>query len=410
MMNIWIICSLILIAGIGASYFILFRRFSNAVKLNPNNELKKYRKLEGFLKRTDIEEHMFEAILNSMFEGVIALDDSLNIIFVNPRFRFLFGLGPGEWNERGMPLLEFCRSAELEEIARRVILERQACEQIIKRYTSGTEQHFRVFATSLNTASVPGVVIVLSDISRLAKLEQIRKDFTANVSHELRTPIQLVKGFAENILDSSMENKDQIRYFTEIIKKNAATMANITDDLLTLVSLENNSLPNGENGPRFPMEKTSIASVIAEAASMVEIAASKKNIHIETSCPQELEAKLYESLFIQALINLLNNAIKYSNAGTRIKVFAYSENEQLIIEVKDKGIGIPAEHMSRIFERFYRVDNSRSKEEGGTGLGLAIVRHIALLHSGTVEVESHAGEGSVFTLKLPLGLDEQTEN
>ena len=172
-------------------------------------------------------------------------------------------------------------------------------------------------------------------------------------------------------------------------------MENITNDLLSLVSLED------ENSPRPPMEETVLAPLITEAAGMVEIAAGKKDISIEVFCPPDLKAKLYGSFVIQALVNLLDNGIKYSKAGSRIRVYAYSDESQLVIEVKDEGIGIPAEHMSRIFERFYRVDRARSRDEGGTGLGLAIVRHIALLHNGSAEVESHAGEGSVFRLKLP---------
>ena len=240
------------------------------------------------------------------------------------------------------------------------------------------------------------MVIALGDISRLVKLEQVRKDFAANVSHELRTPIQVIKGFTENICDSSLDNKEETRRFVEIIKKNAETMENLTNDLLTLVSLED------ESTARPSMEDMLIAPLIAEAKAMVEIAARKKNISIEISCAPDLEAKIYGPFIIQALINLLDNGVKYSGAGSCIKVNAFREKEELIIEVKDEGIGIPAEHMDRIFERFYRVDRARSRAEGGTGLGLAIVHHIALLHHGSAEVESHAGEGSLFRLRLPF--------
>jgi two-component system phosphate regulon sensor histidine kinase PhoR len=329
---------------------------------------------------------------------------------------------------RGKSFLEFSGSVELENAARKVLFSGEPFEMILKRYVKGTEQHFQIFATPLGVTplgvtplgvtplgNIPigegqGVVIVLGDISRLMKLEQVRKDFAANVSHELRTPIQVVKGFAENIINSSLEDKDRILHFMEIIKKNIQTMENLTNDLLTLVSLEDNS------ATRPAMEETFLAPIIKEARSMVEIAARKKDISIETFCPPDLAAKLHGSLFIQALVNLLDNSIKYSGPGSRIRLYAYMDNrqivgqqtvgQQLVIEVKDKGIGIPSEHMGRIFERFYRVDRSRlrteGREEGGTGLGLAIVRHIAMLHNGTVEAESHAGEGSVFRLKIPV--------
>jgi two-component system phosphate regulon sensor histidine kinase PhoR len=149
------------------------------------------------------------------------------------------------------------------------------------------------------------------------------------------------------------------------------------------------------------MEETALSPLIAEAAGTVEIAAHKKNIIIESSCPEDLSVKLYGPFIIPALVNLLDNSVKYSSPFSRIALNAFRKDDELFIEVKDEGIGIPAEHLSRIFERFYRVDKARSREAGGTGLGLAIVRHIALLHRGTVEVESNAGKGSVFRLRLP---------
>jgi len=345
----------------------------------------------------EAESRRREAILNSMFGGVIALDSSLGITLVNPRLCILFGFEEGK-DPRGIQLLAFTRSPELEEAAREVIATGRSLELTLRRYVSASEQHFRVFAAPLEGApgENPGVVIVLEDISRLVKLEQVRKDFAANVSHELRTPIQLVKGFTENLLDSPLDNEKEIRYFVEIIKKSAQTMENITNDLLTLVSLED------ETAPRISMEKTALLPLIKEAAGMVETAAKKKNISIKISCSEDLKAKVYGPFVIQALINLLNNAVTYSGSGSCVNANAFKEEKQLVIEVKDQGIGVPAEHIDRIFERFYRVDRARSREAGGTGLGLAIVRHIALFHKGSAEVESHAGEGSVFRLRLPL--------
>ena len=397
--------------------------------------------LKARAEEAEAERSRLRTILNSMPDGVIALDSSLKIMLVNPRLCCLFGIDYDKdilgINPQGMSLLELSRSIELEEAAQQVLSSGQPFEQTLRLFASGTvgnsfpgnklpenkppgnmfSRHFRVFAAPLETGSLEGrgVVIVLSDISRLVKLEQVRKDFAANISHELRTPIQVVKGFAENVLCSSLDNKDEIRHFVEIIQKNAQTMENLTHDLLTLVSLED------EGASRPSMEVTLLAPLIAEAADMVEIAARKKAISIKTSCPPDLGAKLYGPFIIQALVNLLDNGIKYSSPGSRVKVDAFREGDQLVIEVKDKGIGIPAEHMGRIFERFYRVDRSRSREAiskaggkadskadgktdgkaDGTGLGLAIVRHIALLHNGSAEVESHAGEGSVFRLRLP---------
>jgi len=383
-------------------FFDFFAPPYGAKPQKPDFELEgKIRDLTTRLEEAEAESNRLKVIFNSMFEGVIALDSNLKITQVNPILCSLFGFDKenGGIKVCGMSLLSFSRLTELEEAARQVLSTGQPQELTIRRYASGAggnrlPQHFRVFAAPL--AEGRGVVIVMGDISRLVKLEQVRKDFAANVSHELRTPIQVVKGFTETLLASPMDDKEEIRRFVGIIKKSVQTMENLTNDLLTLVSLED------EGAARPLMEETPVAPLIAEAVGMMEIAAAKKEIEINTSCPPDLSAKLYGPFIIQALINLIDNGINYSKPCSSIKVSAFSENGQLIIEVRDKGIGIPSEHMGRIFERFYRVDRARDREDGGgTGLGLAIVRHIALLHKGSAEVESHAGEGSVFRLRLP---------
>jgi two-component system phosphate regulon sensor histidine kinase PhoR len=238
----------------------------------------------------------------------------------------------------------------------------------------------------------------MEDITRLAKLEQVRKDFIANVSHELRTPIQLIKGFSETLLDSSIttDNKEQLHRCMEIIHKNARTMENLTNDLLVLSSLENNG--NGHPG----MEEQQLAPLFAEAVSSVELQAEKQEIKITIDCPDDLKAMVHGSFIIQALINLLDNGIKYSSKKSQIWASAYRQNGEIILEVKDQGKGIPAEHLGRIFERFYRVDRAHSRETGGTGLGLSIVRHIARIHNGTTEVESRTDKGSVFRIRIAV--------
>ena len=376
--------------------------FSPLKKIKPDAQPEKeIPELRARAEEAEAKSRRLESILNSMSEGLGVLDPDLKISYANPRLCSLFGFdsGTAKINFPDVPLLSFSRSAELETAAKQVLATGRPSELIVKRYALGIEQHLQIFIAPLDTAG-QGAVIVVGDISRLARLEQVRKDFVANVSHELRTPIQVVKGFAENILTAPQDNVEQIRRFAEIINKNAQTMENITSDLLSLVSLEDES-----SGQRLPMEETALAPLIAEAVAMVEIAAGKKDISIEVNCPPDLSARLYGPLIIQALVNLLDNAIKYSGSGSRIRVFAFIEGKQLVIEVKDRGIGIPSEHMGRIFERFYRVDKAHSRDANGgvsgTGLGLAIVRHIALLHSGNAELESHAGEGSLFRLRLP---------
>jgi len=394
----FLILGFLIIIGACTSLYYFSRRQSLSIETELNSKLiEKTVALNVKAEEAETESRHREVILNSMFDGVITLDSNLSVIFANLRLCSLFGFDK-EKDIRGVSLLEFSHSAELEEAAQMVLSTGRPHEFTLKRYISGVQQCFQVFAAPMDTGlpqKPPGIVMVLGDISRLVKLEQIRKDFAANVSHELRTPIQVIQGFAENILDSSLDDMKQIYHFAEIIKKNAQSMDNITRDLLTLVSLESG------NAERPQLENVVLNFVIGEAIDSVSVAAKNKNITIDVSCPPNLNVKLYSSLFIQALFNLLDNSIKYSGNGSSVQVRAFQENEQVIIEVKDNGIGIPSEHLERVFERFYRVDRSRSREAGGTGLGLSIVRHIALLHGGTVEAESHAGEGSVFRLKLP---------
>ena len=366
------------------------------------------------------EGRRLHAILNGMSEAVFAMDASFKLHLVNPKARELFNLG--NQDIKAMTLLEATHSTELAEIARNAVKSSQPIEKELTFHTGG-EQFFEVYASPLvrTGGSDGGVVLVLQDITRLVKLERIRKDFVANVSHELRTPIQLVKGFSETLLDTVNESQllsdrqllaesqlGDCARFIEIIHKNAGVMENLTNDLLILSGLENSE------GKFCEMKENSPALLIKEAVSSTEHSAKKKQIEIIISCQDDLKVKLNGSLIIQGLINLIDNAVKYSPVNSKIWVNAYwskaseysAENltSEFVFEVRDKGIGISAEHLGRIFERFYRVDRARSREEGGTGLGLSIVRHIALLHNGKAEAESLAGEGSTFRIIVPVHL------
>jgi two-component system, OmpR family, phosphate regulon sensor histidine kinase PhoR len=339
------------------------------------------------------ESGRLEAILNGMSEAVFAMDNSLKLHLVNPKAREIFALGNNEINT--MTLLEATRSTELVEIAKKAINGGVPLD-IELTFHKGAEQHFHVYASPLTSPSNyrTGAVLVMQEITRLVKLERVRKDFVANVSHELRTPIQLIKGFSETLLDSVSDKKNS--HFIEIIHKNAGTMENLTNDLLILADLEDNTVNNRD------FEELKIALLIKEAVSSLETRADKKQIEIIVDCKEDLSAKLYGSFIIQALINLIENGIKYSPSKSKIWVSAFTENDELLFEVRDKGMGIPQEHHERIFERFYRVDKARSRLAGSTGLGLSIVRHIALLHKGKAEMESRVGEGSTFRIRIPI--------
>ena len=348
-------------------------------------------------EQTKSEGKRLEAILNGMSEAVFAMDSNLKLHLVNPKARELFFLGDNDIQT--MTLLEATRSTELMEIAKKAKNNGVPLDSELTLHTGG-EKHFLVYASPLSGTD-SGIVIVLKDVTRLIKLERIRKDFVANVSHELRTPIQLIKGFSESLLEPRLESDNaQTKHFIEIIYKNAKIMENLTNDLLILSRLENNTI-NAHD-----MDEVSIVSIINEAVSSLEPLLKRKQIEIIINCDENLKIKLYSSLIIQALKNLIDNGIKYSQVNSKLWISAVNDqtNKELVIEVRDKGIGISGEHIDRIFERFYRIDRARSKEEettSGTGLGLSIVRHIALLHKGNAEVESRLGQGSTFRIRIP---------
>ncbi|GMO46800.1 MAG: phosphate regulon sensor histidine kinase PhoR [Treponemataceae bacterium] len=374
--------------------------------------------LSSRLGRAEAQSGRLEAVLDCMAEAVLAVDSELNVTLANSSARRLFNLPLSQSEgQNAVSLLEAARSIELEQAAVTARnsgkpLQLEAALRNTARRDSD-EPRFLVFAAPLASAvreggqdsirgsAVPanqGAALVLQDISRMYKLEQVRKDFVANVSHELRTPIQLIKGFSETLLDLPADSGDQARRFIEIIRKNAQTMENLVSDLLTLASLEN---PGAQRALPALEEKES-AALIDEAVFSTQNQARKKGARIIVDCPRDLTVKLRGDLIIQALINLLDNAIKYSPPDSRVWISGFREGGALVLRVRDEGIGIPPAHIERVFERFYRVDKARIRDADGTGLGLSIVRHIALIHGGTAEVESRAGEGSVFTLRIPL--------
>ena len=241
-----------------------------------------------------------------------------------------------------------------------------------------------------------GAVIVLNDVSRLRQLENMRRDFAANVSHELKTPIASIKGFVETLLDGAMHNPDDAERFLRIIARQADRLNAIIEDLLSLSRIEK----EGEAAD-IVLQAAALQETLTAAIHNVEGKAAERGIAIQLSGEPNLEAKINAPLLEQAVTNLLDNAIKYSEAESRVELNVSARGGEILIEVCDRGCGIAEEHLSRLFERFYRVDRARSRKLGGTGLGLAIVKHIVLAHRGQVAVESTPEVGSIFTIHLP---------
>jgi len=242
-------------------------------------------------------------------------------------------------------------------------------------------------------------VIVLNDVTRLQRLEAVRRDFVANVSHELKTPITSIKGFIETLRDGAIRKPGDAEKFLEIVAKQADRMDSIIEDLLLLSRVERDVREE-----MVVLENAPVRAVILEAVQVCEPKAHDKDIRIAVNCPEGITARINAALLEQAIINLVDNAVKYSEPGCPVSIDAEELSNEVVVRVADKGCGIEAEHLPRIFERFYRVDKARSRKLGGTGLGLSIVKHIVQAHGGTITVESTLGAGSTFSIHLPKGV------
>jgi two-component system phosphate regulon sensor histidine kinase PhoR len=335
-------------------------------------------------------------MLSSMEEGVLAIDNEGAILSLNNAFAALLGAEPATL--QGRSIYEVVRKADLLRFIESALAGASPVEGEIQ-IRGAQDRWVSAHGTALHDSQRGkiGVLIVLHDVTRLRHLEEVRRDFVANVSHELRTPITSIKGFIETLLEGAMEDKDNAGRFLRIMLRQVNRLDAILGDLLALSRIE-----KGSDEQMIELAPDSVRGVLLAAVETCEKKAADKGVKIAVVCPEELIAEINAVLLEQAVINLLDNAVKYSEPGSVVEIHAGREGIDLLIRVKDQGCGIEAQHLPRLFERFYRVDKARSRELGGTGLGLAIVRHIALAHRGSVSVESTVGVGSTFSLRLPL--------
>jgi two-component system phosphate regulon sensor histidine kinase PhoR len=226
----------------------------------------------------------------------------------------------------------------------------------------------------------------------------MRRDFVANVSHEIKTPLTAIKGFVETLQQGSNDNPEETGRFLGIIQKHVDRLGSIVEDLLSLSRIEQE-----DEGRTLKLEEGNISDIFRSALQICRSKAEEKNITVTIIGDDQISARFDSSLLEQAAVNLLDNAIKYSEPKSTIHLKAHRNESEIKISVEDQGIGIAKKHLPRLFERFYRVDKARSRKMGGTGLGLAIVKHIAQAHGGNITVESKLGKGSTFTIHLPLG-------
>lgn len=335
-----------------------------------------------------------EAVLGSMIEGVLAVDRRQRIVSLNRAAAELLGVDPS--GAPGRPVQEIVRNADLRQFVLEAIDRGEPVEDdIVVRATR--DRILRVRGTPLRDASGEGgAVVVVEDITDIRHLENVRRDFVANVSHELKTPVASIKGFVEILLEERAEDPADRRRFLEIVARQSDRLGTIIEDLLSLSRIE-----QAEGMGDLPVERVRLADVIAAVVAECGARAAERSIPLEVECPAELTADVNAPLLEQALLNLVDNAIKYSDAGRPVRIRGGAAGDEVELEVRDEGTGIAAEHLPRLFERFYRVDKGRSRKLGGTGLGLSIVKHIVGAHGGSVGVESTPGVGSRFRIRLP---------
>lgn len=352
--------------------------------------------LDARIKEVQLQRNRLEVVLSSMVEGVLAVDADERVLRLNEAAARMLGCVQSE--AAGRTIQEVTRNTKLQHFVAETLGSEVLVERDLGLY-SGGDLVVRAHGTALldESGQRMGALVVLNDITRLRQLENVRRDFVANVSHEIKTPLTAIKGFVETLMDGADQDPDDRRRFLEIISRHVERLEALVEDLLNLSRIE------GEKGiDAVGMKSEPLSGILQAAAGLVSERLGEHSDRILVSCDPEIKAPMAPLLLEQAVVNLIENAVKYSGPETRVRVEASRSETHAIVSVTDEGAGIPEEHLPRIFERFYRVDKSRSRKLGGTGLGLAIVKHVVHVHGGRVEVKSTPGEGSTFSIFLPL--------
>ncbi len=338
-----------------------------------------------------------EAVHSSMQEGVIAIDKNEKIITINNAAAKIFNFPAA--NLKSMYIMEIARNFDLQQFIEKALATHNPVEAdiIIKKEETFILNIHSTALYDINKIRI-GTLIILHDMTRIKLLERMQKDFAANVSHELKTPLTAIKGFVETIRSIPADHElAECENFLTIIEKNINRMIELINDLLILSKLER------LQGTDIKFETQNLSSLIHSAVSICRSSLHKKNISVTIDCPETISADIDPVLMEQAVINLVDNAAKYSDRDKTISIKTVLRDEKFIdIVVKDQGRGIDKSHIPKIFNRFYRVDKARSRNEGGTGLGLAIVKHIVQYHNGKIKVSSRKGMGSSFTITIPV--------
>ena len=342
------------------------------------------------------EKNERDAIFAALSEGVVVLDAAGIIIDTNRAARRIFQINGDPRNRQAAALL---RNEALDDFLKQLRKTGNPAEAEFTFPLPEGDKQLRVRGCPLrwNEDTRQGILLVFYDMTQLRKLESFRRDFIANVSHEIKTPLTVIRGAVETLLDGALDDPEHAKRFLEIIATHSERLNSLVQDILSLSQLECRALSEERE-----LENATLSLVIGSAVKLEEPRAEEAGIRLVTEIIDDPPVRIDPQLMEQAIVNLIDNAIKHSGEKEEIRIRLHAENGFAILDVIDHGCGIASVHLERLFERFYRVDKARSRKAGGTGLGLAIVKHAMQLHHGTAEVKSRPGEGSTFSLKLPI--------
>lgn len=341
----------------------------------------------------------FETILKSITDGLLIIDPKGYIMLANQSFKDILKI---DESPEGKPVIEVIRNIDLINIISSSMSKKQDMTDEITVKKAG--KNIYLLAKAMPVVDTEGrisfLIILLHDITRLKYLENVRKDFVANVSHELKTPVTAIKGYAETLLDGAIDDQENAKKFVEIIKNQADRLNMLVEDLLTLSRIEFGDI-------KIEKEDIFLDEVVSSVFQILKDKAQKKGILLQKEIPPETIIYADKHRMLQIMINLVDNAIKFTEKGF-VKVKYLQENSKVVILVEDTGIGIPKEHIHRIGERFYRVDKARSRQLGGTGLGLAIVKHLVLAHGWQLKIDSEVDKGTKVKIIIPENSNNTT--
>ncbi|MBH0230124.1 two-component system histidine kinase PnpS [Halobacillus yeomjeoni] len=422
--NIWTLIGLVLLLGLLVIFMIGHNIFSKYIRpiraaAKVSNELAKgnykartyeghfgeagqlsrsinilARNLQEMTSTKGMQENQLEAVINNMGNGLVLIDERGYILLVNKAFVDTFG---GDSSEYISYLYhDAIPHKAIHDTVKKIYMFEETISETFLLPVQIDRKHLEVTGAPILSEDYKwkGIVLVFHDITELKQLEQMRKDFVANVSHELKTPITSIRGFSETLLDGAMKDEAMLEQFLQIILKESGRLQSLIQDLLELSKLEKEDF-------HLNIEEMDFQRLLNDLLPIVNQHAEKKGVTIHTDIKGTTKVEGDTSRLKQVFMNLLTNAVNYTPSEGEVSIACTETEDHIVVSVSDNGVGIPEDEISRIFERFYRVDKARSRNSGGTGLGLAIVKHIVEAHQGTIHVESTVNVGTTFQVSIP---------